>query len=143
MIRRGFVVSSLTCVCVLAALAYLRDPAWLIGIESGFRSWETAADGTRFRWTGGHASFFVRSDAAGITVPIRTTFSSRSDGPVTVAFTIDDRPAERQLLTDDAWHRVRLVLPAGGSRRVRRIDIRVNPTRSGNRGVQVGETLPR
>jgi len=52
-------------VVLLGMLGYLRDPAWLIGIESGFRPWERGADGTRSRWTGGHASFFVPSTRDG------------------------------------------------------------------------------
>jgi hypothetical protein len=114
---------------VAAALAYLRDPPWLLRVESGFRSWETAADGTRYRWTGGHASFFVRADASEIAIPLRTTFAS-----------LDDRPARRLLLIDDQWQRVTLALPPRGGRRVRRVDIRVDRTRPGNRGVQAGPT---
>ena len=44
----------------VAALAYLREPSWLARMDYGFRGWQTEADGTRYRWTGGHASFFVR-----------------------------------------------------------------------------------
>ncbi len=47
---------------IAGALAYLRDPPWLDHMESGFRRWETAADGTRYRWTAGHASFFVPAE---------------------------------------------------------------------------------
>jgi hypothetical protein len=128
---------------VAATLAYLRDPAWLIRTDSGFRPWETGTDGTRYRWTGGHASFFVRSGAREIGVPIRTTFATSSDGPVTVTLSIDDRPAERLLLADDGWQRLTLPLPPPGSRHVRRIDIQVNRTRPGNRGVQVGDVQAR
>jgi hypothetical protein len=134
--RLLIIVSSLT---AIAALAYLRDPEWLITLESGFRGWETAADGTRYRWTDGHASFFVRSEAIEIALPIRTTFLAPSDVPATVTLTIDDRPADRLVLTDDGWHRMTVRLPPHSGRRVRRIDLRVNRTRSGNRGVQVGE----
>ena len=126
-------------VTVIATLAYLRDPAWLIGVESGFRNWETAGDGTRYRWTNGHASFFVTSEASQLEIPLRTTVSTSSDVPVTVKLTIDDRPADQLLLNDDGWHRVRLMLPPRGTRRVRRIDVRVDRTKIGNRGVQVGE----
>jgi hypothetical protein len=121
-----------------AALAYLRDPDWLINVESGFRNWETAADGTRYRWTDGHASFFVRSDANAIEIPIRTTVSAPSEIPVSVELTIDDRFADQLVLNGDEWHRVKMVLPPRGTRRVRRIDIRVKRTKAGNKGVQVG-----
>jgi hypothetical protein len=126
-----------------AVLAYLRDPDWLIKVESGFRNWETAADGTRYRWTDGHASFFVRSDANAIEIPIRTTASPPSEIPVSVAVTIDDRLVDQLVLNDDEWHRMKVILPPRGTRRVRRLDIRVNRTKAGNRGVQVGEVVVR
>jgi hypothetical protein len=137
------VLVAIAAIGAVAALAYLRDPEWLIRVESGFREWETTADGTRYRWTNGHASFFVRSDAIEVGIPIRTTFAAPSDGPVTMSLAIDDRPADQLVLTDEAWHRVTVGLPPIGGRRVRRIDIRVDRTRSGNRGVQVGEVQVR
>ena len=127
---------------VIAALAYLRDPPWLIEMDSGFRGWEIAEDGTRYRWTDGHASFFVRSDASAVEFPVRTTVSP-SDHPVTVSLTIDDRPADRLVLSDAGWHRVRLTLPPRRNRRVLRIDIRVDRTKAGNRGIQVGQLQDR
>jgi hypothetical protein len=141
MTRRVLVGSLL--VVLIGALAYLRDPEWLIRTESGFRPWETATDGRRFRWTSGHASFFVRADASAITIPLRSTFSSSERGPVAVTLAIDDRLAQRVVLTDDTWHEVTLSLPLRGSRRVRRIDIRVDRTRPGNHGVEVAEIQPR
>jgi hypothetical protein len=141
--RRALVFVLLGSLGLFGALAYLRDPAWLIRTESGFRPWETNTDGTRYRWTGGHASFFVRSEASEISFPLRTTFSAPSDGPVAVTLAIDDQLAQRVVLTDDAWHQVTLSLPPRGSRRVRRIDIRVDRTRPGNHGVEVAEVQPR
>jgi hypothetical protein len=124
---------------VIAALAYLRDPSWLIGVDSGFRRWETTADGTRYRWISGHASFFVRSDAEAIDIPVRTTVSLPTDVPVTVTVSVDDRFAAQLVLNDAAWQHAKVMMPARGSRRVRRIDIRVDRTKAGNRGVQVGD----
>ena len=46
-------------VVVAAALAYLRDPPWLIDQASGLRGWEQPIGEPRYRWSGGHASFFV------------------------------------------------------------------------------------
>ena len=121
---------------LLGTLAYLRDPAWLIDVDSGFRPWEREADGTRYRWTGGRASFFVPSDRSSVAIPVRTTFAP-GDWPVTVTVSIDDRPAAVTQLRDDAWQRLTLRMPGAGRRRVRRIDIHVDRTRSGNRGVAV------
>ena len=143
MTQRGVALAVSAAVLLGGALAYLRDPPWLIRMETGFRSWERTADGARARWTGGHASFFVPSNAAAIVIPIRTTFAAPSDAPVTVTVAIDDRAAQQLVLTDDLWHQVTLLLPPQASRRVRRIDIRVNRTRAGNRGVLVGEVQAR
>jgi len=122
-----------------STLAYLRDPPWLLTTTSGLREWETDRDGTRFRWTDGHASFFVPSEWKSVELPLRTTFGSTGDWPIAATIAIDDRPADRVTLTDGAWRRTTVRLPPRGSRRVRRIDIRVDRTRDGNRGVQLGE----
>jgi hypothetical protein len=123
----------------MAVLWYLHDPPWLAGIESGFRGWETAPDGTRWRWTTGHASFFVPATAAAIVIPIRASFEAADDPRVMVSVSIDDRPADEFALENDAWRMQRLRLPPPGKRRLRRIDIRVDRLRPGHRGVQIGE----
>jgi len=131
---------------VLALLAafvcvvwYLRDPAWLIDQTTGLRQPERAADGTVFRWSGGHASFFVPATGRTVRIPLATTFDARGAIPMIVSVYVDDERAARLLLTDDAWHDVTVALPPGGSRRVRRIDIRTSVVREDNHGVKVGE----
>ena len=121
-----------------AAVAYLRDPAWLIDVESGFRPWEQARDGTRFRWTSGHASFFVPAALSSIVIPIRTTMDE-GERPVTVRIAVDDWTVSAVTLTDEMWRQVTLTLPPRPGRRVRRVDLRVDRTRAGNRGVEVGQ----
>ena len=121
------------------ALWYLRDPAWLIGQSTGLRQWEQSADGTRYRWSGKHASFFVPADAAAIRIPVSTTFDGPGDPPMLLVVTVDDRPAARLILVNPAWQTITVTLPPRGSRRVRRIDIRTNLTRDGNHGVRVGD----
>jgi hypothetical protein len=128
---------------LLAALGcgvwYLRDPPWLIGQTTGLRQPERAADGTVFRWSGGHASFFVPSTGRTIRIPVATTFDAGGTTPMVVSVFVDDLRAGRLLLTDEAWHDVTVVLPPGGSRRVRRIDIRTSVVREDNHGVKIGE----
>ena len=132
-------VSALTiALLLLATLAYLRDPAWLIDVDSGFRPWERATDGTRYRWTGGHASFFVPSGRSSLAIPVRTTFAP-GDSPVAVTVSIDDRPAAVAELRDDKWRLLTVNPPGPRHRRVTRIDIHVDRLRAGNRGVAVGE----
>jgi hypothetical protein len=122
-----------------AGLGYLRDPPWLLATTSGVGRWETAADGRRFRWIGGHASFFIPSTAHAAEIPLRTTFDAPGDWPVAVTIDLDDRPADRIVLSDGAWREAVVRLPLPGQRRVRRIDIRVDRTREDNRGAAMGE----
>lgn len=121
------------------ALAYLRDPPWLLGMTSGLRAWETAQDGQRIRWAGAHASFFVPSNAESVRIPLRTTFDRAGEWPIAVAISVDDRPAGRLILSDSAWRESVVRLPPPGSRRVRRIDIRADRARDDNHAVQLGE----
>jgi hypothetical protein len=118
---------------------YLRDPAWLIHQTTGLRAPERGPDGTVFRWSGGHASFFVPSDAGTIRVPVATTFEAADAMPMVVTVSVDDVRAARMLLIDDAWHTLTIPLPPRGSRRVRRIDIRTSVVRDDNHCVKVGE----
>jgi hypothetical protein len=138
-VRRGVVGTIVLLAAVCALLAYLRDPPWLMKITSGLRPPQTDASGRRFRWSGGHASLFVPSNARLVSIPLRAAFDSPADPPVTVTITIDDRPADRLVLQDPEWHLSTIRLPAAGSRRVRRIDIRVDRTRDDNYGVAVGD----
>ena len=124
---------------VAGALWYLRDPAWLADQTTGLHPWQPAANGTRYRWSGRHASFFVTSDATRIVVPVATTFDTPADRPMMVTFSVDDGRAARVLLTNASWTAVALDMPPRGSRRVRRIDVRTNVTRDDNHGVMIGE----
>ena len=124
---------------LIAALTYLRDPPWLLSSTSGMRGWEEDGRGSRFRWIGGHASFFVPSDARAIEIPVRTTFDQAADWPVTLSVSIDDRPGNAVLLRDASWNSIVLRMPPPGSRKVRRIDIRLDRTRDDNRGAAIGE----
>lgn len=129
--------------CVLATalavggLAYLHDPPWLIGVSSGLTVWETDPEGIRYRWTRGRASFFVPADSGVVTLQLRSVKDTPSDWPITATITIDDRPAELIRFDDERWRSVRLRLPAPGRRSVRRVDIRLDRVRSGQRGVQL------
>ena len=122
-----------------ALLGYLRDPPWLLATTSGLRPWETGADGTRFRWMGGHASVFVPSSARAVELPVRTTFDAPGDWPITVTVAIDDRMSDRIVLSDSEWHSMLLRLPPAGGRKVRRLDIRLDRTRDDNYGAAIGE----
>jgi hypothetical protein len=126
----------------IGALAYLRDPPWLIDQASGLRPWQQE-QGIRYRWSGGHASFFVPSAARQIHVPVATTFDGRGADPMVVNFFLDGRKAASVLLTDDRWTTVTIDMPPPGSRRVRRVDLRTSVTREDNHGVRLGEPTAR
>jgi hypothetical protein len=136
--RRG-VQAAILIACACGVLWYLRDPAWLITQTTGLRGWARSADGTRFRWSGGHASFFVPSGEQAVRVPVATTFDARGSEPMVVTFTIDGSRAGRVLLTEAGWQEITLTMPPRGSRRVRRVDVRTSVTREDNHGVQLGE----
>jgi hypothetical protein len=131
-------------IAVAATLAYLRDPAWLSEHTSGLRPWQRDADGTAYRWSGGHASFFVPADARQVRVAVATTFDPRAPGgaePMLVTFTIDDGRGGRTLLSDGQFRDVVLEMPPRGSRHVRRVDVRTSVTRDGNHGVKIRDVL--
>jgi hypothetical protein len=90
---------------------------------------------------GGHASFFVPASATAVVIPVRISFQSSADPVVRVSISIDDRPADEVVLRDDSWQTRRLLLPQPGRRHLRRIDIRVDRVRAGNRGAQIGEVV--
>lgn len=138
--RRHIRLVGLVVVLSLAVplLAYLRDPPWLLATVSGFRGWEQGTDGTRFRWMGGHASFFVPSNARTVELPVRTGLVGE-DWPITLSISIDDRPADRIVLADGEWHSIMLRLPPPGRRSVRRVDIRLDRTRDEDHGAAIGE----
>ena len=136
---RRIAVPIVAALAVAAAFAYLRDPPWLISQTSGLHEWLHPPGQPRYRWSGGHASFFVRADAGIFDIPVSTTFDPPGDTPMMVTVSVDGDTAARIVLTDGSWQRVRIALPPPGSRKVRRIDVRTNVTRDNNRGVRVGE----
>ena len=118
-------------------LAYLRDPPWLATVSSGLSAWETDDQGTRYRWTRGHASFFVPADAGTVILSLRSVKDAPSDWPITATISIDDRPARAVTLGDDGWLEVRVRLPRPENRAHRRVDIVLDRVRSRQRGVQL------
>ena len=129
-------------ILLAAVLAYLRDPAWLMTQTTGMRPWRETPDGQRWRWTAGHASFFVPSDARAVRFRMATSFDPREwqgDRPMLVTLPIDDRRAARVVRSEEGWPVTTLTLPPRGSRRVRRVDLHTSVTRAGNQGVQIGE----
>ena len=139
MAMTGFIRMGIGICAVLGSLAYLRDPPWLLSYTHGLRDWEVDAEERRVRWTGGRAAFHVPSDLRSVTIPLRSVKLTPEDRPITALVSIDDRPAERVTFTDDSWRLLTIRLPPKGSRRARRIDIKLDRVRPGNLGLQMGE----
>lgn len=137
-VRRATIAAA-ALTALVALLAYLRDPPWLIHVSSGFRAWRVDGAGLRYRTMTGHGSFFIPADATAVTLAVSAPFDSPSDWPITATFFVDDKPADRLVLDDDGWHTLTIRLGQPATRRVRRIDIRTDRTRSGNRGLLVSE----
>jgi hypothetical protein len=133
---------ALLAAAVIGAVIYLRDPAWLIRVDSGLFGWELNRARQRFRWMAGHASFFVPADARSVTIPLHALFATDDRRPFIIRVDLNGRPATQVVLPDEQWATVRvpIVLPSNWSRRVARIDLVANRTwASGEISVQVGE----
>ncbi len=142
MTRRAWTIVGVAAIVLIAALAYLRDPPWLVRVTAGLADFETDGDGTRYRWTRGRGSFFVPAANEFVTFRIRAPKEDPADWPITATVTIDDRPADVIKVSDQEWSLVRLRLPSRAGRKVRRIDIKLDRVRAGNRGVQLQLEAP-
>jgi len=116
----------------------------------GFYAWETAEDGTRFRWASQYASLFVPADVRAVRIPMRMPAAARAVGPIGVE--VRSRGLSRgRVLIGDAW--TEIYVPLGDVlvlKGYRRVDLRVDrawqpalyiPGSADSRsvGVQVGE----
>jgi hypothetical protein len=112
----------------VAVLGYLHDPPWMGGVTSGLRPWEQDPPGTFFRWTYGRATFFIPSNVATMTVPLRAVLPGPNGTPVRVEIRDDGALLGTIELTEpDAWVRTTLTLKhSAGGRRFRRIDLRIS-----------------
>ncbi|MGH9142491.1 MAG: O-antigen ligase family protein [Vicinamibacterales bacterium] len=92
----------------------------------GFYRWETLADGTRFRWTGGYASVFVPADVNRVEIPVRLPTDGRSIRPMGVEVMIAGVDRGRTLV-DSRWAILSLPLPDTlPPIRFKRIDLKVD-----------------
>lgn len=139
--RRRSIQALVLAATAIVTLAYLYDPPWIAGMTTGFHRWEKYPSGAPFRWTNGHASFFVPADATTLTIPMRAAFSGPDGAPVLVKVSVDDRWLADVVLDDpDAFVRPSFPMPRTRThRRFRRVDVRVNRVRTeGNLGIQMG-----
>ena len=68
----------------------------------GFYEWETAEDGTRFRWTKEFASVIVPKDVQRVRIPIRVPTDRPSIAPMPIYISIPGSPLTR-MFVDASW----------------------------------------
>lgn len=103
------------------AIQAIRD-ADLAGVSTGLSLWQHEPDGTRYRWAGSRATFYIPAGMKAIRIPLR--YGSAPVGPVDVSIFIDGREADRVRLTpDEGWRGVRLVFHRVPSGRFSRIEL--------------------
>jgi hypothetical protein len=99
-------------------------------VAYGFHLWEAEGPGTRYRWTGSRATFFVHSSARAIDLPLRAFDpASLETEAFEVRILVNRRRVGLARLTDDKWHRVRVPAPRHAEdESFWRVDLEVNPT---------------
>jgi O-antigen ligase len=114
-----------TAAAVLTALQPSITPAASVEVD-GFYGWETAEDGTRFRWTGQYATLFVPGDVRAVHVPMRLPAAARAVTPIGVEVMAGSLPKGRVFITD-VW--ADIYVPLGDvptPKGYRRVDLRVD-----------------
>ena len=143
---RRLVTVALSLTALAGAAWFLYDPPWVATYTSGLLNWEEEPPGVRLRWTKGHATFFVPSAAAGMTLPLRSWFPGPGGAPVVVSISVDDRfIAIVTLPNAREWVSTTLPLPRGAThRRSRRVDLHVSRiVPPFGLGVELGEVRAR
>jgi hypothetical protein len=113
-----------------AALVYLRNPPWIEDVTSGMKPWDHDESGVLYRWTEGHASFYIPSNVHTMTIPMRSAVATEDHSPVKVEFRQDGAILGIiELPTPAAWVTSTLTLRSLKTRRpFQRIDLRVSRT---------------
>ena len=79
-------------------------------VAYGVYGWESAPDGTRFRWTRGLASIYLRDDVTSLTVPISAVIPRRGD-VLEATVRLDGVVLARLVRSDADWVRVPIQIP--------------------------------
>ena len=124
--RRSMLVIGAVAVAVLVSLPFrlarAEQYANLESASAGFSVWQRETDGKRYRWSGGHATFFAPSTSTAVHLPLRAGTAASS--PVEVRFSVDRQESQRIVLQPGSdWTSVRLPLPPDHRGRFVRIDI--------------------
>ena len=97
----------------------------LTRVSYGFFEWATEPDGTRLRWSGPRATFFVDGRAHLVEVPLSGIVPLGVVQQVEVR--VDGRLANR-IAVGREWQRLRTLLPPSQSTTPHRIDLRIFPS---------------
>jgi hypothetical protein len=90
--------------------------------SSGFSKWQHQSDGSRYRWAGGRATFFVSPAARSIRIPLRR--APAAPAAIEVTIYLDGIEANRVILrADDGEKTVRLNLLRPAKTRFARVDL--------------------
>ncbi|MBA2260248.1 MAG: O-antigen ligase family protein [Acidobacteria bacterium] len=101
------------------------EHADLENASAGFSLWQREADGSRYRWTGGRATFFAPSSPTAVLLPLRAGTAASS--PVEVRILVGERESARVTLqAGGGWTTARLQLPGRTDARFVRIDVDVS-----------------
>jgi O-antigen ligase len=125
--RKSFALLAAAGVVALAGIGVGRHPARQPESRgvTGLDPWETAADGTRFRWTHEYASVFVPANATRVYIPVRLPFDLPRLLPMPGDVKVAGVPRDRAFV-GTAWAVLNLELPpAPQGQRFKRIDLKV------------------
>lgn len=96
----------------------------LANASRGLSLWQHDADGGRYRWAGGRATFFVPSSARMVGLPLR--HGAETSGPLEVIILVNGREADRLIVRpEEGWRTVRLVPGPDRGRRFAQVDLEV------------------
>jgi O-antigen ligase len=101
-------VAAFVCSIPFRTVAAVRE-ADVENTSVGFSLWQRGPDGSRFRWAGDRATFFVPSSARAVRIPLRHGSTGPDD--LEVRIFLDGREADRVRLSEvGEWRILRLVL---------------------------------
>ena len=105
---------------VMAYSRTLATPA-----DKGFHGFETAEDGTRFRWMTRHAVTYVPATPGFVTIEMRAS-GKPALRPLVVDVVVDGRVMDRREIRPEGWTRIDLGVRDALRTPFRRIDLRAN-----------------
>ena len=104
-------------------MAYSR--ATVTPVDRGFHGFETAEDGTRFRWMTRHAVTYVPATPGFVTIEMRAS-GEPALRPLVVDVVIGGRVVDRREIRPESWTRIDLGVRDAVRTPFRRIDLRAN-----------------